>query len=135
MVERLLETETDVDHVNELGWTALLEAVILGGGDARHTEIVRLLVEGGADPNIPTARASPRSGTRAPTATTRWRRSWRPPAGAEGRALQKPPGRRRGGPRNTPPVNGFICPRVPLKVDYVGSEPVLWCGLIFSSAS
>lgn len=53
IVERLLETETDVDHVNNLGWTALLEAVILGGGDARHTEVVRLLVEGGADPNIP----------------------------------------------------------------------------------
>ena len=53
IVERLLRTETDVDHVNELGWTALLEAVILGGGDARHEEVVRLLVEGGADPNIP----------------------------------------------------------------------------------
>ena len=23
------------------------------GGDARHTEVMRLLVEGGADPNIP----------------------------------------------------------------------------------
>ena len=53
IVRRLLETETDVDHVNNLGWTALLEAVILGGGDERHTEVVRLLVEGGADPNIP----------------------------------------------------------------------------------
>ncbi len=53
IVEKLLETETDVDHVNELGWTALLETIILGEGDARHTEIVRLLVEGGADPNLP----------------------------------------------------------------------------------
>ncbi len=54
IVERLLQTETDVDHVNNLGWTALLEAIILGEGDARHTEVVRLLVEeGGADPNIP----------------------------------------------------------------------------------
>ena len=53
IVERLLETRTDVDHVNNLGWTALLEAIILGEGDARHTEVVRLLVEGGADPNLP----------------------------------------------------------------------------------
>ena len=53
IVEKLLETRTDVDHVNNLGWTALLEAIILGEGDERHTEVVRLLVEGGADPNLP----------------------------------------------------------------------------------
>jgi ankyrin repeat protein len=41
----------DVDHVNRLGWTALLEAVILGDGGARHAEIVRLLLQHGADPN------------------------------------------------------------------------------------
>jgi ankyrin repeat protein len=52
MVRRLLRTEIDKDHVNELGWTALLEAVILGGGDREHTEIVRLLVEGGVDTRI-----------------------------------------------------------------------------------
>ena len=54
IVRRLLETEMDVDHVNRLGWTALLEAVILGDGDAAHTEVVRLLVEeGDADVTIP----------------------------------------------------------------------------------
>ena len=53
IVEELLKTDTDVNHVNNLGWTALLEAIILGEGDARHTEVVRLLVEGGADPNLP----------------------------------------------------------------------------------
>ncbi len=42
----------DVDHVNGLGWTALLEAVILGDGGAAHTEIVRLLVDAGADVSI-----------------------------------------------------------------------------------
>ncbi len=52
VVKRLLETDTDVDHVNRLGWTALLEAIILGGGDERHTEVVRLLVEGGADVDL-----------------------------------------------------------------------------------
>lgn len=52
IVEKLLKTDMDVDHVNELGWTALLEAIILGGGDERHTQVVWLLVEGGADPNL-----------------------------------------------------------------------------------
>ncbi len=41
-----------VDHVNRLGWTALLEAVILGDGGARHTEIVRLLIAHGANVNL-----------------------------------------------------------------------------------
>ena len=52
LVARLLETDVDVDHVNRLGWTALLEAIILGSGDAAHTEVVRLLVEAGADVNL-----------------------------------------------------------------------------------
>ena len=52
IVRRLLETDIEVDHVNRLGWTALLEAIILGGGDAEHTEVVRLLVEAGADVNL-----------------------------------------------------------------------------------
>ncbi len=42
----------NVNHVNRLGWTALLEAIILGDGGAAHTEIVRLLVAGGADVNL-----------------------------------------------------------------------------------
>jgi uncharacterized protein len=53
IVARLLETEIDVDHVNRLGWTALLEAVILGEGGRAHVRTVRLLVEAGADANIP----------------------------------------------------------------------------------
>jgi hypothetical protein len=47
-VRELLKTKIDVDHVNRLGWTALLEAIILGDGGAAHTEIVRLLVAKGA---------------------------------------------------------------------------------------
>ena len=52
IVARLLETDIDVDHVNRLGWTALLEAIILGNGDAEHVEVVRQLVEAGADVNL-----------------------------------------------------------------------------------
>ena len=51
-VKILLATAIDKDHVNNLGWTALLEAVVLGDGGSTHTEIVRLLVEAGANPNI-----------------------------------------------------------------------------------
>jgi ankyrin repeat protein len=51
-VKILLGTAIDKDHVNNLGWTALLEAVILGDGGPKHTEIVRLLVAAGANVNI-----------------------------------------------------------------------------------
>jgi uncharacterized protein len=53
IVRRLLRTEVDVDHVNRLGWTALLEAVILGEGGPAHVATVRLLAAGGADVTIP----------------------------------------------------------------------------------
>ena len=45
-------SKIDVNHVNNLGWTALLEAVILSDGGPRHIEIVKLLLDAGADPNI-----------------------------------------------------------------------------------
>ncbi|OIJ25532.1 ankyrin repeat domain-containing protein [Nocardioides luteus] len=51
-VERVVRTEIDVNHVNDLGWTALLEAVILGEGSEPWQRIVRSLLEHGADPSI-----------------------------------------------------------------------------------
>jgi uncharacterized protein len=51
-VRLLLATPIDVNHVNRLGWTALLEAIILGDGGAAHTEIVRALLAHKADPNL-----------------------------------------------------------------------------------
>jgi len=48
----LSETDVDVDHVNKLGWTALLEAILLSDGRPRHQEIVRLLIEHGADVDL-----------------------------------------------------------------------------------
>ena len=51
-VKILLEAGVAPDHINKLGWTALLEAIILGDGGPVHTEIVKLLVDGGADVNI-----------------------------------------------------------------------------------
>lgn len=41
-----------VDHVNRLGWTGLLEAIILGNGSARHIQVVKMLIEAGANVNI-----------------------------------------------------------------------------------
>lgn len=48
----LLTTRIDPNHVNDLGWTCLLEIVILGDGGPRHIEATRLVLAGGADPNI-----------------------------------------------------------------------------------
>lgn len=52
-VRALIEAGAPLDHVNNLGWTALLEAVILGDGGPRHVEIVRLLLAAGARADIP----------------------------------------------------------------------------------
>jgi len=51
-VRILLGTDIDIDHVNNLGWTALIEAVILSDGGPIHQEIVGLLVDAGADREI-----------------------------------------------------------------------------------
>ena len=51
-VRRVARTPIDVNHVNDLGWTALLEAVILGDGSAPYQQIVRILLDAGADPGI-----------------------------------------------------------------------------------
>jgi ankyrin repeat protein len=52
-VRRVVKTDIDVNHVNDLGWTALLEAVILGDGSRRYVQIVKILLDAGADPDLP----------------------------------------------------------------------------------
>ncbi|KHD88127.1 MAG: hypothetical protein OM95_11355 [Bdellovibrio sp. ArHS] len=52
VVRELVQTKIDLDHRNQLGWTALMEAVVLGDGSVRYQEVVRILLEAGADPNI-----------------------------------------------------------------------------------
>ncbi|WP_349728299.1 ankyrin repeat domain-containing protein [Peribacillus frigoritolerans] len=51
--ELLTKTDIDVNHVNDLGWTALLEAIILNNGDGKQQETVKLLIDHGADVSIP----------------------------------------------------------------------------------
>lgn len=53
VVRRLIAAGAPLDHVNNLGWTAVMEAVVLGDGGPAHVETVRALVEAGADISIP----------------------------------------------------------------------------------
>jgi ankyrin repeat protein len=53
VVHALIAAKAPLNHINNLGWTALLEAVVLGSGGANHTAIVDALVKAGADVNIP----------------------------------------------------------------------------------
>ena len=50
VVRELIRAGAPLDHINNLGWTALLEAVILGDGGPRHVAVLRDLVRAGANP-------------------------------------------------------------------------------------
>jgi len=52
IIKELLKTDIRVNHVNRMGWIALHEAILCGDGGKRHTEIVRLLADAGADINL-----------------------------------------------------------------------------------
>jgi ankyrin repeat protein len=53
VVRTLIKAGAPLDHVNNLGWTALIESIVLGDGGARHIETLRALVEAGANINLP----------------------------------------------------------------------------------
>ena len=52
VVRRLIAAGAPLDHINNLGWTALIEAVILGDGGPRHQRVVQALLDAGADREI-----------------------------------------------------------------------------------
>lgn len=52
-VEMLLKAGVAVNHVNRLGWSGLMEAIVLSDGGPRHQRIVQLLIDAGADVNLP----------------------------------------------------------------------------------
>ena len=52
VVTQLIRAGAPLDHVNNLGWTALMEAVVLGDGGPAHIATVRTLVDAGADRSI-----------------------------------------------------------------------------------
>ena len=51
-VRILIAAGVPVNHVNNLGWTAMQEAILLNDGGPRQQEVVRLLLEAGANPDI-----------------------------------------------------------------------------------
>jgi ankyrin repeat protein len=52
VVRRLIKAGAPLDHINNLDWTALIEAVVLGDGGPDHIATVKALVEAGADISI-----------------------------------------------------------------------------------
>lgn len=52
VVEILIEAGAPLDHVNNLGWTALIEAIVLGDGGLAHTRTLKALIDAGADVNL-----------------------------------------------------------------------------------
>ncbi|MBQ0945190.1 ankyrin repeat domain-containing protein [Ideonella sp. 4Y16] len=67
VVRQLIAAGAPLDHVNNLHWTALIEAVVLGDGGPRHQATVQALLSAGAD-----TRLSDRAG-RTPLALARER--------------------------------------------------------------
>jgi ankyrin repeat protein len=52
VVRTLMRAGAPLDHVNNLGWTAVIESIVLGDGGPGHTETLKALVEAGANVNI-----------------------------------------------------------------------------------
>jgi ankyrin repeat protein len=53
VVRTLIRAGAPLDHVNNLGWTAVIEAIVLGDGGPRHQATLSALIEAGADVNLP----------------------------------------------------------------------------------
>jgi len=52
VVRMLIVAGAPLDHVNNLGWTALIESIVLGNGGRNHTDTLDALVKAGANVNI-----------------------------------------------------------------------------------
>ena len=52
VVRTLIRAGAPLDHVNNLGWTAVIESIVLGDGGVHHTDTLRALVEAGANVNL-----------------------------------------------------------------------------------
>jgi ankyrin repeat protein len=48
VVRRLIAAGAPLDHVNNLHWTALIEAIVLGDGGPRHQATLKALLDAGA---------------------------------------------------------------------------------------
>ena len=52
VVRTLIDAGAPLDHVNNLGWTALMESIVLGDGGPRHAQTLKALLDAGANPNL-----------------------------------------------------------------------------------
>ena len=52
VVRQLIKAGAPLDHVNNLHWTALIEAIVLGQGGPRHVATLQALVEAGASTQL-----------------------------------------------------------------------------------
>jgi hypothetical protein len=52
VVRMLIAAGAPLDHVNNLGWTALMESVVLGDGGKAHNDTLAALVKAGANLDI-----------------------------------------------------------------------------------
>ena len=49
VVRQLIAAGAPLDHVNNLHWTAVIEAIVLGNGDARHQATLKALIDAKAN--------------------------------------------------------------------------------------
>ena len=52
VVRQLIAAGAPLDHVNNLHWTALIEAVVLGNGGPRHQATLKALIDAGANTKL-----------------------------------------------------------------------------------
>jgi ankyrin repeat protein len=52
VVRTLIAAKAPLDHVNNLGWTAVIESIVLGAGGKRHIATLKALVDAGANINL-----------------------------------------------------------------------------------
>ena len=52
VVRQLIKAGAPLDHVNNLHWTALIEAIVLGDGGARHQASLKALLDAGASTQL-----------------------------------------------------------------------------------
>lgn len=52
VVRQLIAAGAPLDHVNNLHWTAVIEAVVLGDGGARHQATLKALLDAGANARL-----------------------------------------------------------------------------------
>jgi ankyrin repeat protein len=53
VVRRLIKAGAPLDHINNLHWTAVMEAVVLGDGGPDHLAVLDALLAAGADRTLP----------------------------------------------------------------------------------